>query len=146
MTAMTGLPLDPKGESLSDVLARINALLAENRTFAQWWVDLVGQLDHLGTRLVSRHSEVVGRTPFVRQITTDAPHMTSRLRRLAIEQERLEHDLLQVRIMAGRAAGNPEESSTVRRAVHDLLHRMRRHEERSNEVLYDAYERDFGGE
>lgn len=146
MTAMTGFQIAPQGESLSEATARINRLLAENRSIAQWWVELVDQLDQLGARLMSRHGEVASRSPFVRQITTDAPHMASRLKMLAMEQERLENDLLQVRMLAGQAAGDPAATGTVRRAIHDYLHRLRRHEQRSNEVLYDAYERDFGGE
>lgn len=146
MTTMAGIQSEPRGESLADVTARITGLLADHRSIAAWWVDLVGQLDQLGVRLMSRHGELASRSPFVRQITTDAPHMASRLNRLAAEQEKLESDLLVVRMLAGEAAGNPEAGTRVRTAVHDYLHRLSRHEQKSNDALFDAYERDIGGE
>ena len=49
-------------------------------------------------------------------------------------------------MMAGASAGDPEGARPVRAAVRDLLHRLRRHEERTSRLMVDAYVVDLGGE
>lgn len=141
MTTQTPMASQP---GISEVSRRIGRLLNERRSVAQWWVDLVAQLDELSTRLMLDSQEVW--RGISEQITRDAPHMTSQLRRLDADQEALELELLQVRMFAGEAAGDSERAKSVTSAVRDLLRRLRRHEERATQALYDAYGRDLGGE
>lgn len=144
MTTMTTHTPMARQPGVSEVSRRLGRLLNERRSVAQWWVDLVAQLDELSTRLVLDSQEVW--RGISDQITNDAPHMTSQLRRLDADQEALELELLQVRIFAGEAAGDFERAKPVSSAVRDLLRRLRRHEERTTQALYDAYGRDLGGE
>ena len=144
MTTMTTLIPAPRQPGVSDVSLRLGNLLQDRRSVAQWWVDLTIELDELSSRLMAdTHESWRGLRD---QITRDAPHMTSQLRRLDAEQESLQEDLLKVRMMAGEAAGDPSRISIVSNSVRDLLHRLRRHQEKASQALYDAYERDLGGE
>ncbi len=130
--------------SLSDVSHRLGHLLNDRTTMAQWWVDLAGELDELAARLMADSQSAW--QALQGQLTLDAPHLSSQLRRIDAEQEDLQSQVLRVRVLTGLSAGDPESARTVRAAVRDLLHRLRRVEERTTGVLYDAYGRDFGGE
>ncbi len=130
--------------SVSDVSHRLGHLLNDRNAVAQWWVDLAGELDELGARLLA-DSQTAWQA-LQGQLTHDAPHLSSQLRRIDAEQEDLQGQVLRVRLLAGQAAGDPECALSVRAAVRDLLHRLRRVEERTTRVMYDAYGRDFGGE
>lgn len=142
MTA-TALPLPPS-DSVADVSRRLGRLLDDGGTVATWWVELAGELDALADRLMTEGQTVWH--ALRHQLTADAPHLTSHLHRIDSEQEQLQHEVRQVRILTGSAAGDPDSSHRVRTAVRDLLRRLRRYEERTTQILYDAYERDIGGE
>jgi hypothetical protein len=129
---------------VAEASRRLVRLLNDRRSVAQWWVDLATQLDELSVRLMLDSQEVW--RGIREQITRDAPHMTSQLRRLDADQEALELELLQVRVFAGEAAGDSDRVRPVSNAVRDLLRRLLRHEERTTQALYDAYGRDLGGE
>lgn len=131
---------------LSEVTGRIDALLSDRRTMAQWWVELVSSLDTLGARLVSHQHDLVGRHALAEQIRLDAPHLYSQLRRLDAEQEELTGELERVRIRAGASAGDTSATCDVINEIRDFLHRLRRLELRSNTIVVDAYDRDIGGE
>lgn len=143
MTTMTGIVPMPRHE-LSDVSTRIGGLLKARPSRAQWWVELAEQLDDLAQGLIAESDEVW--RGMSDQITRDAPHMTSQLRRIDAEHEVLARELLRVRILAGECAGDAGRVRTVKDAVRSLLHRLRRYESRATQALYDAYERDIGGE
>ncbi|HSO04475.1 MAG TPA: hypothetical protein VLQ92_08350, partial [Candidatus Limnocylindrales bacterium] len=66
--------------------------------------------------------------------------------RLSAEREGLYDAVSTVRLQVGRDAGDPTAVETVSRSIRDLLTRARRFQERTTEVLLDAYERDLGGE
>jgi hypothetical protein len=132
------------GTSISDTSLRLTGLIKHCSNVAQWWVDLTGQLDELSTRLMT-DSEQMWRG-LREQLTRDVPHMAAAIRRIDAEQEALEDDLLRVRILAGEAAGDQGRMRAVADAVRALLNRVRRLEERTTQALYDAYERDLGGE
>jgi hypothetical protein len=51
-----------------------------------------------------------------------------------------------VRLQAGRAAGDPDAVAAVSAAIRDLLTQVRRYQERTTDVLLDAYQRDLGGD
>lgn len=131
---------------LSELTNRIDALLSDRRTMAQWWVQLVASLDELSAKVGSVRHDLAGRRALAEQIRLDAPHLYSRLRKLDAEQEVLEEDLVKARILAGESAGNDSRYAEVAREVKDCLRRLRRLESRSNDVVLDAYDRDIGGE
>lgn len=128
------------------VQARLTALLLDRRERAGWWVDLVRQLDDLGDTVTTAPGDLVDVEGFAEQLRSDAPHLMSRWAKLAVERERLLRDVREVRMMAGSRAGDPGAVPEVCTAVRDVLARARRFQERTTEVLLDAYERDMGGE
>lgn len=130
--------------TVTDVSHRLGHLLNDRSGMAQWWVDLAGELDELSARLMAESQQAWH--SLRAQLTTDAPHLTSQLQRIDADADDLQGRVLDVRVMAGQTAGDPEGARTVRDAVRDLLHRLRRHEERTSQVMLDAYERDLGGE
>jgi hypothetical protein len=144
MTTMTAFIPGPRQPGVAEVSSRLRRLLDDRQPLAQWWVDMASELDELSTRLLAE-SQTVWRG-LQAQLTRDAPHMTPQLRRLDAEAESLADQVLRLRIEVGRLAGDPAQAGGIRDAVRDLLHRLRRHEERTAQVLYDAYQRDIGGE
>jgi hypothetical protein len=66
--------------------------------------------------------------------------------RIDHETDELFDEVHRVRVLTGQSAGDPARVRPVRDAVKSLLHRLRRLEERTTDTLYDAYERDLGGE
>lgn len=146
MSPIAGSPSMFPSVSLSELSRQINGLLAQRTSMAQWWVDLTDSLDVLGSRLLSRRAEASRSGWLAEQVRADAPHLFGRVRRLDAEHEAIEEHLLKVRMMAGASAGDPSAREAISNAVHDLLGRVRRHEQHSSEILMDCYERDFGGE
>ena len=144
MSTMTTLIPAPRRSGVADVSDRLGGLLTNRRTVAQWWVDLTAELDNLASRLLVDSQE--SWRDLSNQISRDAPHMTSQLRRIEGEHEELQAELLNVRLQAGDSAGDPSRMDAISASVERLLHRLRRHQERTTAVLYDAYERDLGGE
>lgn len=132
--------------SFGHVQARLNELLTDHRGRALWWVDLARQLDDLAETVAEAPGDLVDAEGFTEQIRSDAPHLMGRWLKLAGERERLYHDVTEVRILAGQYAGDSSAVGAVGRAVRDVLARVRRFQERTTEVLLDAYERDIGGE
>ena len=128
--------------SVSRIQGRLGELVKDRRGLAGWWVDVTRQLDSLG--------EAVLGTPvdggMGEQFRYDAPHLVARWQHLSVEREDLYEEVAQVRLLAGRNAGDPLAVGTVIRAIQDVVARVRRFQERTSAVLLDAYERDFGGE
>lgn len=128
------------------VQARLTALLLDRRDRAGWWVDLVRRLDDLGDTVTVAPGDLTDVEGFTEQLRSDAPHLMSRWAKLANERDRLLRDVREVRMLAGSRAGDAEAIPEVCTAVRDVLARARRFQERTTEVLLDAYERDMGGE
>ena len=80
------------------------------------------------------------------QLTEDAPHLSSQIRRIDDEHEALEDELLRVRILAGEAAGTAASLPSVTRSVAELMARLTRLDQWTTQIMMDAYERDLGGE
>jgi hypothetical protein len=144
MTTMTAFIPGPRQPGVPEVSTRLSHLLNDRQALAQWWVELVNELDELSIRLLAENQTVW--QGLQAQLQRDAPHMSPQLRRLDAEQEHLQDEVLRLRIEVGRSAGDPGQARRIRDSVRDLLHRLRRHEERTTQVLYDAYQRDIGGE
>lgn len=130
--------------SVADVSHRLGLLLNDRTAVAQWWVDLTTELDELSSRMLVESQTLWG--ALRDQLSADAPHLSAQLRLIDSEQDDLQGQVHDVRILAGMSAGDPEGARTVRDAVRDLLHRLRRHEERTGRLMVDAYVIDLGGE
>lgn len=136
------IPSSPR--PLSEVSKRIGGLLEERRGQDSWWAELISNLDELAGQMMAEANEVW--RGMSDQIKRDAPHMTSNLRRLDNESDALLAELLRIRVLTGESANDPQGARQVRDSVHALLRKIRRHDERETQTIYDAYERDIGGE
>ncbi len=132
--------------SFGRVQARLAELLHDSRGRASWWVELTRQLDDLAETVNAAPGDLADVEAFTEQIRADAPHLMGRWSKLAGERDALYHDVTEVRVLAGTYAGDPSAVGAVSRAVRDVLARVRRFQEKTTEVLLDAYERDMGGE
>ncbi len=149
MTAITPETLDGTFlhvTSFSSVQSRLIRLLEDHRGVASWWVEVARQLDDLADAVRREPGDLVDAEGFTEQLRDDAPHLMSRWMRLSTERDGLYDEVAHVRLQVGRDAGDPSAVDTVTRSIRDLLTRARRFQERTTEVLLDAYERDLGGE
>jgi hypothetical protein len=149
MTTMTAGSLDSTMLSVitfSGVQSRLGSLLEDQRGRATWWVEVARQLDDLADAVRSAPGDLIDPEGFTEQLRADAPHMMDRWIRLSQEGDGLHEAVTEVRMLVGEYAGDPSAIDAVRRAVSDVLAKVRRFQERTTEVLLDAYERDLGGE
>ena len=83
---------------------------------------------------------------FTEQIRADAPYLMGRWLRLAGDRDQLTAAIAAARLQAGNMAGDPDAVGTVSAAIRALLAQVRRYQERTTDVLLDAYQRDLGGD
>lgn len=104
------------------------------------------QLDNLSDAVVSAPGNVIDTEGFTEQIRSDAPHLLGRWMRLSEERDTLMASVTRVRLLVGEYAGDATAVDAVAREVEGVLTTVRRYQERTTDVLLDAYERDLGGE
>lgn len=138
--------VDLRVTDYTQVHDRLIGLLDDRRGVITWWIDLTRQLDELAEAIRTTAGNLVDPEGFTEQIRDDAPHLMGRWLRLAGEREDLDQAVTEVRILAGASAGDPSAADAVIVAVRDVMHRARRYQERTTDVLLDAYQRDLGGE
>lgn len=149
MTAITPDTLDGtllRVTPFSNVQSRLARLLEDHRGVASWWVEIARQLDELADAIRREPGDLVDAQGFTEQIRDDAPHLMGRWLRLSTEREGLYDAVTSIRLQVGRDAGDPSAVEAVSHSIRDLLTRARRFQQRTTEVLLDAYERDLGGE
>jgi hypothetical protein len=147
MTALVPDALEPSMVAGSrEAQRRLDELTHDRRGRAGWWVEVTRQLDTLAESVRTVPGDMVDLRGFTEQIRTDAPHLMGRWIRVASEQDALSDAVAEVRMLASRSAGDPAAVAGVSDAIHDLLGRLRRFQERTTDVLLDASERDMGGE
>jgi hypothetical protein len=149
MTAITPDTLDTtllRVITFSSVQARLTQLIDDHRGSTSWWVELARQLDDLADAVRREPGDLVDAEGFTEQIRSDAPHLMGRWLRLSTERDSLCDAVTDVRLQVGRDAGDESAVEQAKHAIRALLARARRFQERTTEVLLDAYERDLGGE
>jgi hypothetical protein len=149
MTAITPDAVDTtllRVITFSSVQTRLTHLLEQHPGLTSWWVEVARQLDDLAAAVRTEPGDLVDAEGFTEQIRDDAPHLMGRWMRLSAEREGLYDAVAQVRLQVGRDAGDPTAVEAAQQAIRSLLTRARRFQERTTEVLLDAYERDLGGE
>lgn len=149
MTAITPDTLDTtmlRVITFSSVQSRLTHLMEDHRGLTSWWVEIARQLDDLADAVRREPGDLVDAEGFTEQIRADAPHLMSRWLRLSSERDGLYDAVTHVRLQVGQDAGDPGAVDSAKNAIRTLLARARRFQERTTEVLLDAYERDLGGE
>ena len=106
-----------------------------------WWACLARHLDELRDELAT--ADVEG---LAAQITTDAPHLAASAAQLPPLDRQVRSELAQLRMLVNSAYGSTTAAPPVRDAVEVVLRRVRTLTRRSDDLLLDAYERDFGGQ
>ena len=106
-----------------------------------WWGLLSRHLDELGGELA--RGDVEG---LVAQITTDAPHLAASAARLPVLDNQVKSELTQLRMLVASAYGSTTAAPPVRDAVEVTLRHVRTLNRMSDDLMLDAYERDFGGD
>jgi hypothetical protein len=132
--------------SVAGAQSRLVELLVHQRPDASWWAQITRDLDDLADAVHTTPGDLVDPDGFTEQIRSDAPHLMGRWLRLAGDRDQLTTAIAAVRLQAGRAAGDPDAVATVSAAIHTLLTQVRRYQERTTDVLLDAYQRDLGGD
>lgn len=132
--------------TFAGIKERLTHLLEDRRGRAGWWVEVARQLDELSEAVFRAPGDLVDADGFTEQLRSDAPHLMGRWVRLSHEGESLSRDVIRVRLLVGEYAGDPTAVDAVSGAIRDMLNAVRRFQERTTEVLLDAYERDLGGE
>lgn len=135
----------PPAGSASSAQRRLEALLRDSGG-AGWWVEMIRQLDVLADAVRTAPGNLVDPLGFTEQLRSDAPHLVRRWARMAPERDALVGQVEQVRLLAAREAADPAAVPAVSAAVRSLLTRVRRFQERTTELLLDAYQRDLGGD
>ncbi len=121
-------------------------LLADRRGLITWWIDVTRRLDELADVIHSAAGNLIDPDGFTEQLRDDAPHLMGRWLRLSADRDDLDAAVTEVRILAGASAGDPAAVEPVSDAIREVLAKARRYQERTTDVLLDAYERDLGGE
>ena len=132
--------------SVAGAQSRLDELLAAQRTDASWWVQTTRALDDLADAVHTTPGDLIDPDGFTEQIRSDAPYLMGRWLRLAGDRDQLTEATAAVRLQAGRAAGDPDAVGTVSAAIRTLLTQVRRYQERTTDILLDAYQRDLGGD
>ncbi|MEZ5117783.1 MAG: hypothetical protein R2737_16100 [Candidatus Nanopelagicales bacterium] len=144
-TAAAASTLAPKSADEIE-LARVQQLLQVTKPTGVWWAELAHRLDGLSDRMWEHRAAVEGPGGLHSQILADEPRLAAQIDRLEREHSDLADRLLATRLLVGRHAGDPRRAATVVTAVADLLARLRSHQRRAREIVYDAYLVDLGGE
>lgn len=138
MTAAVDLFSQPRP---ADSLERLVACSHRYLGTSGWWARLADGLDELRAHLA--HADTQG---LVAQVIADAPELAASALRLPdLDDEAQAHAAL-LRLEVGEKAGRRSEALQVRESVKALLSRVRRIDRMSDDLLHDAYQRDFGGE
>lgn len=107
----------------------------------RWWTCLSRSLDDLHLELMS--GDVEG---LAAQVIEDAPELAAAANRLPILDARARAELTELRTLVARYYGVSALVTEIRAATEAVLRRVRTLYRVSDDLLLDAYERDFGGE
>jgi hypothetical protein len=128
----------PTAQASLDRLVRCSEL--ETGTSA-WWACLARHLDELGEEL-----SLVDIEGLVAQVITDTPELAADATRLSALDCDVRAEVLDLRLQVAAMAGRPEAVVDIRDAVDATLRRVSSLDQFSGRLLFEAYERDFGGE
>jgi len=106
-----------------------------------WWACLARHLDELSEELSL--SDIEG---LVAQVTADTPELAADASRLTTLDEQLRDEVIDLRRRVADLAGSVDAVVDVREALDGTLRRVRSLDRLSDQLLFEAYERDLGGE
>lgn len=111
----------------------------------QWRAQLLTRTDDLRDAWSAHVRGTEGPGGLWEQIRTDAPRLDGALRRLGREHEGLAADIEALRQELAAAGDDEPRLASLRERVTALLARLARHRQRGADLIYEAYQRDVGG-
>ncbi len=106
-----------------------------------WWTQLGDALDALRFQLSG--ADLTG---LAAQVVADAPELAASALRLLEIDDATQAEASRLRQGVTEMSGRTPEVMVVREAVRALVTRVRRLDRLSEDLLHEAYQRDFGGE
>jgi hypothetical protein len=111
----------------------------------QWRVQMLTALDDLVAAWAAHVSGTEGPGGLWEQLRTDAPRLDGNLRRLRREHETLGTEIDGLRRELNAAGDDTSSLMSIRERVITLLMQLARHRQRGADLIYEAYQRDVGG-
>lgn len=111
----------------------------------QWRAELAVSLEQLRSAW-DRHVTITeGDEGLFAQIRVDAPQLAPSVRKLHDEHEQIRAELDDVRATL-RGSATADDLSSIRSQATAVLSGVMRHRQRGSDLVYEAYQRDIGGE
>jgi hypothetical protein len=107
----------------------------------EWWSRLAVAVDSLREQLA--HADLL---ELSRQVVVDAPELAAAALRIPDLHDEAQAEAALLRMEIADRAGKRSEAIVVRESVKALVAHVRRVDRLSDDLLHDAYSRDFGGE
>ncbi|HEX4017439.1 MAG TPA: hypothetical protein VHX15_11955 [Frankiaceae bacterium] len=111
----------------------------------EWRANLTPHLESLQMAWASHVRGTEGPDGLWEQIRTDAPRLQGKLRRLGSAHEALGAEIATLRQTLTDACDDESRLSNVRERVTALLLQLTRHRQHGADLIYEAYDRDVGG-
>ena len=111
----------------------------------EWRARLAPHVDDLQGAWASHVSGTEGPDGLWEQIRTDAPRLNGQLRRLGREHQTLTAEVEALRQDLADAGEDEPRLASARERATSLLVQLTRHRQRGADLIYEAYERDVGG-
>jgi hypothetical protein len=112
---------------------------------AEWRARLAPCVDNLQVAWESHISGTEGPGGLWEQIRTDAPRLNGQLNRLGREHQSLTAEVAALKRGLADAGEVESRLASVRERVTTVLVQLARHRQRGADLIYEAYERDIGG-
>ena len=112
---------------------------------AEWRAELAPRVDDLQAAWASHVSGTEGAGGLWEQIRTDAPHLNAKLHRLGRDHQTLTAQVEALRNALADAGDDESRLVAARERVTLLLVQLTRHRQRGADLIFEAYERDIGG-
>lgn len=122
-------------------LDRVTQCLDSQTGTATWWACVARHIDELSEEL-----ELSDNVGLVAQVTEDTPELAAGALRLRTLDAQVRSEVAQLRLLVANRAGSFSAVAEVSEAVVETLRRVRTLDRVADDLMLDAYERDFGGE
>ncbi len=131
----------PTRRTARSSLDRLSHCSGHESGAASWWACVARHLDELGEDLA-----VSDNAGLVAQVMEDTPELAAGAVRLEHLDDAVRREVSELRLLIAARAGIGSAVAEVQRAIDEVMHRVRTLDRIADDLLLDAYERDYGGE
>ncbi|MEU1585601.1 hypothetical protein [Micromonospora sp. NPDC005710] len=139
----SGLPGVPQPAGLAGDVHALGRAVAVATTEPRWREGVLRRLRPLRHGFAEHVRVTEGPTGLYRELLTQSPRLDHGVRLLTGEHAAIVAAILAVQQIAERSESHPDE---LRHRAGQLLRRLARHRRRGADLLWEAYQRDLGGE